>query len=52
MQTQWRVGGMGPVGLDYGEVRRWAADMDIEMSACMWGKIKALETAALKAANK
>jgi hypothetical protein len=45
--TQWRAGGMGVIGLDYGEVRAAAADMEIELSPCMWGKIRALEAATL-----
>jgi hypothetical protein len=38
--------------LDYGEIRRSAADMEIEMSRCLWDKIRALEAAALTAGKK
>jgi len=41
--TQWRAGGMGPVGLDYSEVRIWAAELEIDLSPGMWAKIRALE---------
>jgi len=45
--TQWRAGGMGIIGLDYGEVRIWARELDIDLSQCMWRKIKTLEAKAL-----
>jgi hypothetical protein len=48
-QTQWRAGGMGVVGLDYAEVRRWARDLGLAMTPALWGKIWALERATLKA---
>ena len=34
---------MGVIGLVYAEVRHWAAEMEIDLSPCMWKKIKALE---------
>lgn len=51
VQTQWRAGGMGIVGLDYGEVRRWARDMGVVMTAAVWGKIRALERHVLAACH-
>jgi hypothetical protein len=51
IQTQWRVGGMGVVGLDYAEIRRWAEDLEIDLSPCMWSKIKSLEIYTLKGAG-
>lgn len=41
--TQWRSAGLGLVGLDYAEVRRWAQEMEIDLSPCVWIKIQALE---------
>lgn len=49
VRSQWRAGGMGAVGLDYAEVRRWAQDLDIDLSAGLWSKIKALESSQLEA---
>lgn len=51
VRTQWRAGGMGVIGLDYAEVRRWARDMGVVMTAAVWGKIKALERCELEAAH-
>jgi len=51
VQTQWRAGGMGVIGLDYAEVRQWAWDMGIVMTAAMWSKIKVLERHELEAAH-
>ena len=51
VRTQWRAGGMGVIGLDYAEVRRWARDLDIILSPGMWSKIRCLEFCALKAAH-
>lgn len=46
--TQWRVGGMGGlIGLDYAAVFRVAEVMEIEMTAVLLLKIRALETQAL-----
>jgi hypothetical protein len=54
VQTQWRAGGMGIVGLDYAEVRVWAEELGIAMTPAMWGKIRKLErqTLAVSHANK
>jgi len=43
VQTQWRAGGMGVVGLDYSEVRHWAREMGIILTPGLWAKIKRLE---------
>jgi len=48
--TQWRAGGMGVVGLDYAEVRAWASDLAIDLSPCLWSKIRALERHELERA--
>ncbi|WP_054031245.1 DUF1799 domain-containing protein [Desulfatitalea tepidiphila] len=49
--TQWRGAGLGLVGLDYEEVRKWAGDLEIELTAGVWRKIKALERHVLKRAE-
>ena len=52
VNTQWRGGGMGIVGLDYPAVWAMAERLEIEMSNCVMGKIRALENAVLmKMAN-
>jgi hypothetical protein len=43
VRTQWRAGGMGVVGLDYAEVRRWARDLDMALSPGLWSKSRRLE---------
>jgi len=48
VNTQWRAGGMGVIGLDYTEVRVRAKELDIEMSDCVWRKIKILEAKVLE----
>lgn len=48
VNTQWRAGGMGIVGLDYREVRERAEELDIDMSECVWRKIKILENKILE----
>lgn len=48
VNTQWRAGGMGIVGLDYGELRRRAKELDIDLSPGMWRKIKMLERKVLE----
>lgn len=48
VRTQWRAGGIGIIGLDYGEVRRSALDIGITMTAGMWEKIKTLERYTLE----
>jgi len=52
VSTQWRGAGMGIVGLDYREVRTRAAELDIDLSECVWGKIRKLERIELKKQNK
>ncbi len=42
---------MGVVGLDYGEVRRMAHDLGINLSGGMWSKIRALERLGLERLN-
>lgn len=48
VNTQWRAGAMGVIGLDYAEVRIRAKELDIEMSGCVWRKIKVLEGKVLE----
>ena len=52
VNTQWRAGGMGIVGLDYPAVYAEAARLEIEVSNCVMGKIRALERAVLQEAAK
>ena len=52
IDTQWRAGAMGVIGLDYREVRTRAREMDIEVNECMWRKIKLLEKMVLKRQHK
>lgn len=49
VQTQWRAGGMGLIGLDYSEVRQSAKDLGIEYTMANKRKIQALERECLKA---
>jgi hypothetical protein len=48
--TQWRAGGMGIIGLDYGVAMEMADRMGIEWSPAVMIKIQALERATLKGA--
>ncbi len=48
VNTQWRAGGMGIVGLDYPAVYREAERLEIEVSNCTMLKIKALERHVLE----
>lgn len=48
IKTQWRGGGFGLVGLDYAEIRARAKELDIDLSNCMWKKIKVLEKLELE----
>ena len=53
VQTQWRAGGFGIVGLDYPALFQIAERMGIEVSVCTMKKIQALERGELeKQANK
>lgn len=52
VSTQWRGAGMGIVGLDYGEVRIRAKELDIELSECVWSKVRMLERVELKMQNQ
>jgi len=52
VSTQWRGAGMGIVGLDYREVRTRARKLDVELSECVWRKIRMLERIELKKQNK
>lgn len=47
VSTQWRVG-MALVGLDYNAVFLMAENMQIDLSPCMWNKIRAMEAHVLK----
>jgi len=49
VKTQWRSAGGGLIGLDYGEVRIRARELDIDMSPLMWRKLKMLESSVLQA---
>ena len=51
VQTQWRAGGIGVIGLDYHAVYAEAARLEIELSPCVMKKIKALESFTLKRLN-
>ena len=51
VKTQFRVG-FGLVGLDYSEVRQWADDLQVELTACNWRKIKVLENWYLAESRK
>ena len=48
IETQWRAGPVGVIGLDYREVRERARELDIDLSPALWKKIKALEALILK----
>ena len=48
VNTQWRAGAMGVIGLDYAEVRIRAKELDIELNECIWRKIKVLEAKVLE----
>jgi len=48
VSTQWRGTGMGIIGLDYREVRTRATELDIDLSECVWRKIRMLERIELK----
>jgi len=43
VNTQWRAGGLGIVGLDYPAVYAEASRLEIEISNCVMNKIRALE---------
>lgn len=47
VQTQWRVGMGGPIGLDYPAVWLVAETMGVEMHSANLGRIRALEREAL-----
>ncbi len=51
VHSQWRGAGMGVIGIDHHAVRAAAAELEIEMSPCMWGKINTLEQIGLKQLN-
>lgn len=48
MQTQWRAGGLGVIGMDYHAVYAEAKRIGIELSICTMAKIKALERFTLQ----
>ena len=52
IQTQWRFGMSGPVGLDYPAVWLVAESMGVEMHAANLGRIRALEREALEHMRK
>lgn len=47
MQTQWRAGMAGPIGLDYPAVWLVAETMGVEIHEANLGRIRALEREAL-----
>ena len=51
VQTQWRAGGLGVIGIDMAEVRRTARELGLRWSYALRSKITALEQAVLKKAN-
>ena len=51
MQSQWRAGGLGVIGLDYGIALRLARLLNIEITPAVFKKIQALEGATLKQIN-
>ena len=52
IQTQWRAGPAGILGLDYNILYMEAKRLEIDLSNCMMAKIKALELATLDMVNK
>ena len=52
VNTQWRAGGMGIIGLDYPAVWTMAKMIEIEMTPCLMMKIQKLEYAVLESMNK
>lgn len=48
VSTQWRAGGMGVIGLDYGLTMKIAALMRIPWTPALFKKIRILEEATLK----
>ncbi|BBO92050.1 DUF1799 domain-containing protein [Desulfosarcina ovata] len=51
VQTQWRAGGFGIIGLDYNTLYHEADRLEIDLSPCMMSKIKALEASTLRKAH-
>jgi len=51
IQTQWRAGALGIIGLDYNAVYAEAARLEIELSRCTMNKVKALERWTLRMMN-
>jgi hypothetical protein len=52
VQTQWRAGAMGVIGLDYRVLYLEAARLEIELSNCLMNKIRALERSTLESMVK
>ena len=51
--TQVRVAGMGgTIGFDYVALKILADSMGIEISQCMWSKVRAVENVIRKIENK
>ena len=50
--TQWRMGGFGPVGLDFPAALRLARVLGIRVTPALLGKLRALERAVLKQARE
>jgi hypothetical protein len=51
MQTQWRVGMNGPIGLDYGLFLMWAKDEGVKRKDRLWllDDLRLMESEYLKA---
>ena len=47
-RTQWRMGGMGPVGLDFPAALKLAEVLDIEVTPGLLSKLRALEHSVLR----
>ncbi|MBW2024372.1 MAG: DUF1799 domain-containing protein [Deltaproteobacteria bacterium] len=47
VQTQWRSGPSGPIGLDYGVMMKVARLLGVDLSPAVFGKIQALEKQTL-----
>ena len=51
IRTQWRTSGFGLIGLDYNVVYKEAERLDIDLSQCLFKKIKLIEQIELKRAS-
>jgi hypothetical protein len=51
VQTQWRAGGFGILGLDYGCLMKMAGLLRIGLTPALLKKIQALEASTLKSSR-